>query len=101
VYQNPNFWIECFQTIRKIIGGVDYKGVREIMKGCREKAQTFPYNLNSSNLPQMLVLVDVVEYIFNRNACLLPAYFIINEIQKVDTTKPDTHWVSFRNFCAK
>ena len=31
-YQNKEFWIESFTLIRHIIGGVDYKGVREIMK---------------------------------------------------------------------
>lgn len=35
VYENADHWIECFNLIRRIIGGVDYKGVREIMKvGC-------------------------------------------------------------------
>lgn len=32
VYENADYWIECFNLIRRIIGGVDYKGVREIMK---------------------------------------------------------------------
>lgn len=32
VYKNADYWIECFNLIRRIIGGVDYKGVREIMK---------------------------------------------------------------------
>ena len=27
-----DFWLATFQLVRKIIGGVDYKGVREIMK---------------------------------------------------------------------
>lgn len=31
-YKNEDFWIKSFQLVRKIIGGVDYKGVREIMK---------------------------------------------------------------------
>jgi mediator of RNA polymerase II transcription subunit 23 len=91
-FKNQLFWIECFHLIRRIIGGVDYKGVREIMKGCREKANSFPENLNSSVLPQMMALYEVLEYIFNRNSCLLPAYFIITEIQKPDNT--DVHWVS-------
>lgn len=82
VYQNKNFWIESFQLIRKIINGVDYKGVREIMKGCRDKIQSFPYNINLSIMPQMKAVESLIEYIFDRNACLLPAYFIGNEIQK-------------------
>ena len=27
-----DFWVQCFQLMKRIIGGVDYKGVREIMK---------------------------------------------------------------------
>ncbi|KAI5647050.1 mediator complex subunit 23 domain-containing protein [Phthorimaea operculella] len=90
VYQNADYWIECFNLIRRIIGGVDYKGVREIMKGCREKAHTLPVRLNSSTMPQLRALYSVIEYIFDRNASLLPAYFIVTEIQK---DYPDNnHW---------
>lgn len=32
VYKNEQFWVECFNLIYRIIGGVEYKGVREIMK---------------------------------------------------------------------
>lgn len=82
VYANKTFWIETFRLIRDILSGVDYKGVREIMKGCRDKIQSFPQNI-SLNLTQQLKAVEcVIEYIFDRNACLLPAYFIANEIQK-------------------
>lgn len=31
-WKNTDFWIHSFHFIRRIIGGVDYKGVREIMK---------------------------------------------------------------------
>ncbi|CAH0390346.1 unnamed protein product [Bemisia tabaci] len=82
VYTNDDYWIRCFQLIRKIIGGVDYKGVREIMRGCCEKAQTFPENLTAAVLPQLKALTNVLEHIFDRNACLLPGYFINNEVQK-------------------
>lgn len=34
MYENADYWVECFNLIRRIIGGVDYKGVREIMKVC-------------------------------------------------------------------
>lgn len=81
-FNNKSFWVECFQLIRKIIGGVNYKGVREIMKGCRDKIQTFPQSIGQNNVPQMLVVEEVIEHIFDRDACLLPAYFIANEIQK-------------------
>lgn len=93
IYNLPDFWIESFTLIRKILGGVDYKGVREIMKGCMEKACTIPAKLNASVQPQLKVLENVIEYIFDRNACLLPSYFIVTEIQKVYPEKKIwPHW---------
>lgn len=32
-FKNELFFTECFKLIKRLIGGVDYKGVREIMKG--------------------------------------------------------------------
>lgn len=87
-YTNQNFWLACFQLIRRIISGVDYKGVREIMKGCRDKMQSFPCNISLGILPQIQIVEKLLEHIFDRNACLLPAYFIANEIQKV----APLHW---------
>ena len=56
---------------------------------------TLPAQLNASILPQMKTLENVVEQIFDRNSCLLPAYFIVNELQKA---YPDgrnwPHWVN-------
>lgn len=82
VYTNKIFWNETFALIKKILNGVDYKGVREIMKGCRDKIQSFPQNINLCFAAQLTAVEEVIEYIFNRDACLLPAYFIANEIQK-------------------
>ncbi|TMW42758.1 hypothetical protein DOY81_012163 [Sarcophaga bullata] len=58
-----NFWIECFRLIKRVIDHVDYKGVREIMKACRDKAQRFPLNVNVTYLPQLnfIIMTDVVE----------------------------------------
>lgn len=97
VYTNEHFWIEGFCLIRRVIGGVDYKGVREIMKVCRDKAQTLPLRLNGNILPQMHILENLLEYIFDRNACLLPAYLIVNEIQKGENSKWP-HWVSKQKY---
>ncbi|XP_012057151.1 PREDICTED: mediator of RNA polymerase II transcription subunit 23 [Atta cephalotes] len=92
-YQLEDFWVECFVLIKHILGGVDYKGVREIMKGCKEKAQTIPARLDASVQPQLKALENVIEFIFDRNACLLPGYFIVNEIQKAyPDGKNWPHW---------
>lgn len=64
------------------------------MQGCCEKAQTLPPQLNGSAMPQMKALELVLEYIFDRNACLLPGYFIANEVQKAyPEGKNWPHWV--------
>jgi mediator of RNA polymerase II transcription subunit 23 len=84
------FFVECFKMIKRLIGGVDYKGVREIMKSCREKVNSFPQCFPTSLIPQITSVCDVLKYIFDRNACLLPAYFIITELQKQENA--EVHW---------
>ena len=87
--ERTDFWIASFCLVRRIIGGVDYKGVREIMKICVDKVIALP----SANDPngyssvlvesQLSVIHELLSYIFDRNAALLPGYFIVNEILKV------------------
>lgn len=94
-FKNELFFVECFKLIKKLIGGVDYKGVREIMKGCREKANSFSSQFSTNLLPQLMSVYDILKYIFDRNACLLPAYFIITELQKQENA--EVHWVKCYN----
>ncbi|OXA58541.1 Mediator of RNA polymerase II transcription subunit 23 [Folsomia candida] len=84
VFKNSKFWIKSFVLIRKIIGRVDYKGVREIMKTCLDKIGMFrfPDQVPPSTLPQLNAIIRLLQHIFDRSACLLPAYFIVNEILK-------------------
>lgn len=45
-------------------------------------------------MPQLKALYSVTEYIFDRNASLLPAYFIVTEIQKdYPENNQWPHWV--------
>lgn len=81
-FEHRTFWIESFRLIKRVIVQVDYKGVREIMKVCRDKAQWFPLNVNVTYMPQLLAVEDILRFIFDRNNCLLPAYFIANEIMR-------------------
>ncbi|XP_044767025.1 mediator of RNA polymerase II transcription subunit 23 [Coccinella septempunctata] len=90
VVSNHDFWIECFKLLYRIIDLVDYKGVREIMKGCCEKAKTIPQKLNSDLQPKAKALVMVAEKIVDRDACLLPGYLLVNELQKSYPECP--HW---------
>ena len=67
-HDNRHHWVASFNLVRRIVGGVDYKGVREIMKNCIEKTSALPAGLDNSVSPQLEVLKSVLEYIFNRNS---------------------------------
>ncbi|KAB0793141.1 hypothetical protein PPYR_12761 [Photinus pyralis] len=97
IYQYQDFWMESFKLLRNIIDGVEYKGVREIMKGCCEKAKSIPKRLHAGLLPQMQILIQVCEHIMDRDASLLPGYLLVNELQKA---YPDDcpHWRLARLF---
>lgn len=82
IYANSQFWIAGFKLLFKLIDLVEYKGLREIMKGCCEKAKTLPPDLNMGVLPPVKVLLDVCERIMDRNASLVPGYLLVNELQK-------------------
>ena len=75
------FWGCAFKTVRTLVGGVDYKGVREIMKSCVEKVSSLPSS-DPSLAPQLTSARHLLAYIFDRNAALLPGYFVVNEILK-------------------
>ncbi|KAL3868089.1 hypothetical protein ACJMK2_040926 [Sinanodonta woodiana] len=94
MYQHAHMWIRTFQIIRKIIGGVDYKGCRDLLRAILDKCQTLPDQDNISLMNQVEAIVNVVSYILDRNVCLLPAYFAVNEIVKVCTD--DKRWPHWR-----
>lgn len=48
--------------------------------------------LDASVQPQMNILKSLIEYIFDRNACLLPSYLIISELEKFQEHNWP-HWV--------
>ncbi len=81
-YQDGPVWNATFACVRRIVGGVDYKGVREIMKSCIEKVSSLPAALDLAYAPQLDAVKDLLAYIFDRNAALLPGYFVVNEILK-------------------
>lgn len=41
----------------------------------------------------MRVLENLIEYIFDRNSCLIPSYLLIDELQKSLDSKKPSHWV--------
>ena len=93
-YDNEVFWCHSFFLIHKIISGVDYKGVRDQLKIMLDKVHSIPCNTNISGLAQLSAMYKVFELIFDRNASLLPAYLVLDEIQKKMYPKGRwPHWV--------
>ena len=66
-HRNLTHWVQTFRLVRRVVGGVDYKGVREIMKNCIEKASQLPVSLDSGLTPQLDSLIEVLQYIFDRS----------------------------------
>lgn len=61
-----------------------------------EKVSVMPKTLSAAILPQFIAIEEVIRYIFDREACLLPGYFVINEILKVySENKGWPHWVNY------
>uniref|UniRef100_A0A8W8IV68 Mediator of RNA polymerase II transcription subunit 23 n=1 Tax=Magallana gigas TaxID=29159 RepID=A0A8W8IV68_MAGGI len=82
-YNASLMWTKTFQLMRKIIGGVDYKGCRDLLRGILEKCQGIKEDENVSVMPDIDTPVNLVAHILDRNVCLLPAYLAVNEINKV------------------
>ncbi|XP_074643703.1 mediator of RNA polymerase II transcription subunit 23-like [Tubulanus polymorphus] len=92
-YKACDLWCSSFWLMRKIIGGVDYKGCRDLLRLILEKCSLIPQSENISALAQVEALQTVVDYILDRNACLLPSYFAVNEITKLfPDDRPWPHW---------
>jgi mediator of RNA polymerase II transcription subunit 23 len=47
-----------------------------------DKLALFPDQVAPAYLPQLNAVIRLLQLIYDRNACLLPAYFIVNEILK-------------------
>ncbi|XP_043923834.1 mediator of RNA polymerase II transcription subunit 23-like [Protopterus annectens] len=93
-WERTQLWALTFRLVRKIIGGVDYKGVRDLLKVVLEKIHTVPNTVSSAVVQQLLSARELVEYILDRNACLLPAYFAVTEIRKLYPEGKLPHWVN-------
>ena len=63
-----------------------------------EKSLALPAELEGESMMKARLLHRLLSIIFDREACLLPGYFVINEILKpYSDNKECEHWVSERN----
>lgn len=81
-FYNQNSWMRSFELISEILPNVDYKGVRDILKHILEIIYSIPQRFETSIIPQLDTLYASFSMILDREACLLPAYLSLDELQK-------------------
>ncbi|KAL1420489.1 hypothetical protein MTO96_024307 [Rhipicephalus appendiculatus] len=85
--------VKSLCLIQKIVAGIDYKGVRDLLKAIFDKALSIPPTVNISMMRQLNTISGVLEHIFDRNAALLPSYLIFDDVQKRLALKTNwPHW---------
>ncbi|KAL5478126.1 hypothetical protein EMCRGX_G025007 [Ephydatia muelleri] len=87
-------WKESLKFIKEIIGGVDYKGCRDLTKQLLQRFDQLPLVVPEHQIPALQQGQELLAYILNRNSALMPAYFAHDEIQRQYPDKNHTpHWV--------
>lgn len=81
-YHNQHSWMKSFALICDILPHVDYKGVRDILKHVLEIIYSLPEKFDIAIIPQLDTLYATFSMILDREACLLPAYLSLDELQK-------------------
>ncbi|RMC12990.1 hypothetical protein DUI87_10519 [Hirundo rustica rustica] len=59
-WERTQLWALTFKLVRKIIGGVDYKGVRDLLKVILEKILTIPNTVSSAVVQQLLAARELL-----------------------------------------
>lgn len=91
-YHNQNSWMRSFRLISDILPHVDYKGVRDILKYVLEIIYSLPDRFDIAIIPQLDTLYATFSMILDREACLLPAYLSLDELQKKITQGSAPIW---------
>ncbi|XP_071964997.1 mediator of RNA polymerase II transcription subunit 23-like [Antedon mediterranea] len=93
-FKSTDTWCQTFLLIKKIIVFVDYKGCRDLWNLILDKTLSIPKNVNVSTAKKLETLTKVISQILDRNSCLLPSYFAVNEIMKSSSDEPNSnHWL--------
>lgn len=91
-HHNQNSWMRSFGCIEEILPTVDYKGVRDILKYVLEIIYLLPERFDTAIIPQLDTLYSAFSMILDREACLLPAYLGLDELQKKITQGSAPVW---------
>eukprot|EP00058_Branchiostoma_floridae_P008048 XP_002593536.1 hypothetical protein BRAFLDRAFT_88529 [Branchiostoma floridae] len=95
-YLSADKWNQSFALLHRVIDRVDYKGCRDLFKIALEKVQIIPTTVTASSLRQLEMVTKLMMSLLNRDNCLMPAYFAVNEIRKLySEDKSLPHWELF------
>ena len=81
-YQNEVLWRNALKLIRKIITQVDYKGVRDILGHLLSQFPKLPNTGYALDNIRRSHLEELILFIISPEENLLPAYFVLDEVQK-------------------
>lgn len=94
ILENEIFWVNGLSFIRRTIHLIKYKEVRDVLAILLSKISLIPVKSSKPIRPQIFSYYQLIELILDRDASLLPAYLVLDEIQnKFFTPNPNGHWV--------
>ncbi|XP_047129297.1 mediator of RNA polymerase II transcription subunit 23 isoform X1 [Hydra vulgaris] len=99
-FENSNVWIQSLNFLFYFLPLMDYKSVRAVFSIllCKVKSE-LPERIMNSQLYLVEETKRIIDLGLDRSVCLLPSYFVLNEIYKlypVDNFHP--HWVLGKDF---
>ncbi|UXI17024.1 putative ATP-dependent RNA helicase [Sarcoptes scabiei] len=97
ILENEIFWVNGLSFIRRTIHLIKYKEVRDVLAILLSKISLIPVKSSKPIRPQIFSYYQLIELIVDRDASLLPAYLVLDEIQnKFFTPNPNGHWMFSR-----
>lgn len=86
-------WQHGLSLVRNVVGGVDYKGCRELMKLILDRFDKLPRSIPENEVHALHAGRELLAYMLDRKAALLPAYIAYDEIKLRYSNKDyHPHW---------
>lgn len=86
-------WCKTFAIVKEFIHLSDYKGCRDILRMIFNRIKPISAKSWVTMQDQMNSVVELVEYILDSEACLLPGYLAVNEVRLyVGEDQSMGHW---------
>lgn len=99
-FDNGHVWSQSFAFINEFLPQMDYKNVRAVFSGLLNLVKlALPRTVIRSQAPLIDSTKTVINMGLDRNVCLLPSYFVVNEIYKLyPVDNFHLHWALGKEF---